>query len=65
MPKPELDLVGSDEASTICGVDRATFLRWREDGLITEAGKLPGSNGAYMFHRADVEKLAANRSRVA
>jgi predicted site-specific integrase-resolvase len=65
MPKsaaPDLDLIGSDEAARLTGVDRATFLRWREAGHIAEAHRLPGRNGAYMFHRADVARLAAGRT---
>lgn len=66
MPNPttsDLDLIGSDESSQICGVDRATFLRWREAGLIAEAAKIPGPNGAYMFRRSDVEALAAEKAK--
>jgi hypothetical protein len=32
-----------------------------EKGLIASQGKLPGDNGAYLFLRADVEALAAQR----
>jgi excisionase family DNA binding protein len=56
------DLIGSDEAARLLGVDRATVLRWREDDTITAAVKMPGPTGAYLFHRADVEKLAADRA---
>ena len=55
------DLVGSDEASRICGVHRATFLRWAEAGDITPVHQLPGGNGAYLFRRADVEQLRDER----
>jgi excisionase family DNA binding protein len=51
-------LIGSDEASKILGVHRATFLRWVEDGVIKPVHQLPGVNGAKLFDRAEVERLA-------
>ena len=56
------ELIGSGEACRIVGVDRATLLRWREAGVITEAMRLPGETGAWLFHRADVEQLARDRA---
>lgn len=55
-------LIGSDEASKILGVHRATFLRWVEDGLIRPVTQLPGANGAKLFERADVERLKAEKA---
>ena len=55
-------LVGSDEASRILGVHRATFLRWVEQGLIGPVHENPGPKGAKVFRRADVEKLAAEKA---
>lgn len=55
-------LIGSDEASDIIGVHRATLLRWVADKVIKPAHQLPGANGAYLFERADVERLAAERA---
>jgi len=63
MTNPDLDLIGSTEAYKLLGVDRATFLRWREAGLITEVHRLEGPNGAYLFRRADVDKLLARAAR--
>jgi hypothetical protein len=58
-------LVGSDEASEMLGVHRATFLRWVADELIKPAHQLPGSNGAYLFYQADVIALRDKRAEQA
>lgn len=62
MPDATPALIGSTEACKLLGVHLATFLRWREAGLITELHRLEGPNGAYLFSRADVEQLAAQRA---
>lgn len=54
--------VGAAEACQILEVHAATLGRWVKSGTITPAHKLPGKNGAYLFHRADVEKLATERA---
>jgi len=57
------DLIGSKEACRVLGdVNRSTLIRWVRDGLLTPATKLDGTNGAYLFHRADVERLARERA---
>ena len=58
-------LLGSDEASTILGVHRATFLRWVADGDIEAVHQLPGVNGAKLFRRADVDALKVRREKEA
>jgi predicted site-specific integrase-resolvase len=55
MPLPEL--VGTVEAATLLGVDRSTLSRWSGSGRLTPIHKLPGSNGAALYKRADVEAL--------
>lgn len=54
--------VGAAEASQALGIHVATLGRWVKNGTITPAHKLPGKNGPYVFHRADIEKLAAERA---
>lgn len=56
------DLIGSTESCRILLIDKATLTRWVADEKITAAHKLPGKNGAYLFNRADVERLAAERA---
>lgn len=56
------DLIGSTEACRILNVDKATLSRWATTGILNSAHKLPGRNGAYLFHRADIETLAAERA---
>lgn len=64
MPKSNA-LVGSAETCQILSVHPATLLRWIKAGRLTPAHKLPGDNGAYLFSRADVEKVAAERAEQA
>lgn len=56
------DLIGSTEATRLLRVDKATISRWVASGTLTPAAKLPGRNGAFLFRRADIESLAAERA---
>jgi excisionase family DNA binding protein len=53
------DLIGSAEACQILGIHGSTLGRWVKAGRITPVTQLPGTNGAMLFARADVERLAA------
>lgn len=55
------DLIGTAEVTRILGCDKATVLRRIDAGKLVPAMKMPGPNGAYLFKRADVEALAAQR----
>ena len=59
MPSPDLDLVGTVEAAEVIDVERSTLSRWVAFGRITPALKLPGKNGAVLFERSEVERVAA------
>lgn len=61
MPK-QSGLIGSAEACRILEIHPATLLRWIENDKLTPAHKLPAKNGAYLFNRADVERLAIERA---
>jgi hypothetical protein len=61
MPKGT-EFVGSAETCRILEIHPATLLRWVADEKISPAHKLPGKNGAYLFKRADVDQLAAERA---
>ena len=61
MPTPS-PFVGSAETCQLLEIHPATLLRWIKADKIMPVHKLPGDNGAYLFHRADVEKLAAERA---
>lgn len=50
-------LIGSAEACEILGVHRATLIRWTEQDKLTPVHRNPGLTGAYVFRRADVERL--------
>ena len=56
------DLIGSTEAARILQVDKPTLTRWVAAGRIIAVHKLPGKNGAFLFHRADIETLAKERA---
>lgn len=58
-------MVGSREACQILVIDKSTLSRWAADGTLTPAMKLPGRNGAFLFHRADVDQLARQRQATA
>ena len=56
------DLIGTTEAARILNIDKPTLTRWVAAGRITAAHKLPGKNGAFIFHRADITALAKERA---
>lgn len=60
----ESDLLTSAQACALLGVNRSTLSRWaaREPQRIEPAIKHGGLRGPYLFRRADVERLAAQRS---
>lgn len=57
-----LDLIGSTEACRILGIERSTLVRWVQMKWLKPASKLPGPNGAYLYRRAEIERLAAQRA---
>lgn len=57
-----IDLIGSTEACRILGIERSTLVRWVQMKWLKPAGKLPGPNGAYLYRRAEIERLAAERA---
>ena len=66
MPQPPTDEIVTREALTILGItDPSTISRWVQIGKLKPSRKLPGKSGAFLFWRADVERLAAERAEVA
>ena len=55
----ETPLIGTTEAAQLLGVDKTTLTRWVAAGRIHVAARLPKTNGALLFHRDDIEALAA------
>lgn len=53
------------EASELTGLDRRTIHRMVERGELKPVSKLPGLRGAYIFNRADIERIAAERKAAA
>ena len=58
-------LIGTQQAAKILSVDVRTVHRMTDDGRLTPAAKVPGRTGAFLFNRADVERLAAERRELA
>lgn len=59
------DLIGSAEAASILGVDRATFNKRALRGDIPTVLKAPGSTGPRLFSRKAIEQLAKTKVDVA
>lgn len=58
----DLDLITSSQAGVLLGRSARTVHRLVTDGQLSYAKQLTGPNGAYLFHRAEVERLAAKRA---
>lgn len=52
-------LIGSAEAAQLLGMSSTTFNRRVLAGYIPAVQKLPGSKGAWVFDRAQIEAIAA------
>lgn len=59
MPKRDAELLTATQVGAMVDRSGRTVVRMAEAGDIPVAAKLPGPNGAYLFRRADAEKLAA------
>lgn len=63
MPDTDTDLIGSAEAARILGRSSTTIHRLVDTGQLTPAVVAPGGRaGVFLFRRADVEALAAERT---
>lgn len=51
-------MIGTREACDVLGVNRSTLTRWVAAGRITPVTRLPGTTGAYVFRRADIDAIA-------
>ena len=56
------ELLTSVQAGEVLSRSYRTVIRLAETGVLTIAQKLPGPNGAYLFRRSDVERVAADRA---
>jgi len=61
MQKPA-EPMSAAEAADLLNCHRSTIARYVATGKLTAATKLPGRTGAYLFDRAAVEALAAERA---
>lgn len=53
-----VEFVSTAAAAKYIGIERSTLFRWVKKGRITPAMRVSPDNGAYLFHRTDVEALA-------
>jgi excisionase family DNA binding protein len=56
---PTDDLLSTTEAADLIGTERSNVSKMVRDGRLVPARKMPGPTGAYVFHRAEVERAAA------
>lgn len=56
------ELIGSREACRLLDIDKSTLSRWVESGRLPLVQKMPGANGAFVFSRATVERIAGERA---
>jgi hypothetical protein len=57
-PVSQSDLVGTTDAAAILGWSRAKVKRLAQKGDLPFAHKMPGTLGAYLFHRGVIEFIA-------
>ncbi len=58
------ELLSTSEAARLLGVTVATVNRWAQTGALAPEHKLPGTTGARLFSRPDVEAFADSRKKV-
>lgn len=54
--------MGTAEACEALGVSKDTLIRMAARGEVTPLHKMPGPNGAYVFSRTEIERLAADKA---
>jgi excisionase family DNA binding protein len=59
---PPSEFIGSAEVARLLRINQVTVSRWVASGDLVPAHKLPGKNGAYLFKREDVDRVAADRA---
>lgn len=60
------DIISTIEACEVLGgIDRSTLTRWVEAGKVTPMHKMPGVTGAWLFTRAEIERVAAEQLKAA
>lgn len=59
-PRMDVDIITSGDAARILEVHPATLVRWVDKGEVATVGRLP--NGTYLFSRAVIVALAAERA---
>ena len=58
-------LIGSAQAASRIGVDRATFNRWVKAGKVPFVFEMEGDTGARLFDPEVIEQIAAERAGTA
>lgn len=60
---PQIEQCTTKQVAEALRTDRKGVRRLVERGTLTPVQKLPGTTGAYLFDRAAVEALAAERAK--
>lgn len=55
------ELIGTKELADLLKVDTSTVVRRVYRGELVPCKKLPGKRGAYLFDRATIDELAADK----
>lgn len=58
----ETDLVNSEEAARLLGINRSTINRWAKSGKLPAVYEPATETGMRLFRREDVEAMPAKRS---
>lgn len=61
---PTDELITTAQAGRLIGKSARTVIRLGESGALPIAHKLPGPNGAFLFHLTDVEALVRERADI-
>ena len=56
----QTELMTASEVAEAFGRDTRTISRWTREGRLTPTTKLPGQTGAYIYDRAEIEKLVSS-----
>jgi excisionase family DNA binding protein len=63
--QPDKPLIGAAEAAEMLGVSKDTLVRMVARGDVPMVQKLDGQKGAYIFERAEIERLANEQAAAA
>ncbi|CAB0884199.1 helix-turn-helix domain-containing protein [Corynebacterium diphtheriae] len=57
------EVITTDEVSKLLKMPRSTVTYKARQGSLPVAGKLPGRQGAYLFHRQQIEQINEGKEK--